>query len=568
MFRRYRQRRGPYGMAAPSVMPSVIRSVILLALLIFILYILARWVLWLFGGGDQLQRASVLMHVEQGTMVNVSLEGGLMQRAEDSLKLYAGDKVATGGNGHALLTFFDESHLRMDVQSELMINESTRGSDESEFALTLLKGSLWLQTPDVATSSGTVTRTITLPRYSISVPNDAEIIVEEGTLLVFSADGAGVEMQLKNNASPVMVGEGQQLVLPAGEFTGDPIDLRSAIEPLAMQRTFIEESRGLNITEDSGSSAPSDDDVLTIITPADKALITTATVKVQGSVGPRVQRVRVNGYQSTINLQAHTFEQELSIKEGVDTTLTIEALDGRGIVLARETRTVRRGTQALPPPVISSPAKGGEIYRTQKTEFAISGTVPAGVQGVMVNDYKLQLFRPGDTTWSYLASTALNNLKAGSNAYDVYTLDAAGNKSEPVRITILLEAGTEGVVGTSSTPSGGSTSSQAIIDESQLPNNTPLLPGSLAVTGPTPGTTHTATGSEFLLEGTTPQATESVWVNGYKLQLYKPGNAYWNYIAKAEFNTLKPGRNVYKVTARNDKGEILDTLEYTATYNP
>lgn len=567
MFRRYRQRRGPYGMAAPSVVPSVIRSLVLLGLLLFILYTLARWVLWLFGGGDQLQRASVLMRVERGTVVNVSLEGGLMQRAEDTLKLYAGDKVATGGNGNALLTFFDGSHARMDVQSELMIDESSRGTDESEFAITLLKGSLWMQTPDASTNSGTISRTITLPRYNIRVPNDAEIVVEESTLLVFSADGAGVEMHLTNNETPVMIGEGQQIVLPAGEYAGDPIDLRSAIEPLAMQRTFIEESRGLKITEGTGSSIPTDDDVLTITSPADKALVTSATVKVQGTIGPRVQRVRVNGYQSNINLQAHTFEQELSVKEGVDTTLTVEALDGRGIVLERETRTVRRGTQALPPPVITSPAKSGEIYRTQKTEFAISGTVPAGIQGVMVNDYKLQLFRPGDATWSYLASTALNNLKSGTNVYDVYTLDAAGNKSEPVRITILLEAGTEGVVGTSS-PAGGSTTSQAPVSEDQLPNNAPLLPGTITVTGPTPGNVHTATGSEFLLEGTTPKSTQSVWVNGYKLQLYKPGNTFWNYIAKAEFNTLKPGKNVYKITARNEKGEILDTFEYNATYNP
>ena len=94
------------------------------------------------------------------------------------------------------------------------------------------------------------------------------------------------------------------------------------------------------------------------------------------------------------------------------------------------------------------------------------------------------------------------------------------------------------------------------------------MPGTLAVTGPAAGTQFTATGSEFLLEGTTPKSTASVWVNGYKLQLYTPGKTFWNYIAKVEFKTLKVGTNVYKIVARNAKDEILDVLEYTVTYNP
>lgn len=568
MFRRYRQRRGPYAMAAPSVMPSIIRSVILLGIALLLLYFVGKWVLWIFGVGGDMQRNAVLLSVENRSTVNVSLEGGLMQRAEGSIKLYESDRVTTGGNGHALLTFFDGTTGRIDVQSDVTIGESTLGSEESALSINVAAGSLWIRTPDLDTFSGAIIRDISTSRYSAKLPSDAEVVIDQHALIVFSGDGQGVELTVNGADEPVFIGEGQQIQLPDGNLGEDILRFRSAIEPLVAQRTFIEESRGIMIapTGSGEVAVVSDEDILNVTAPADRTNVTTNTVKVEGTISPRVERVRVNGYEATINRDMQSFTEEISLDADKDTMITIQAQDARGITLAEEIRTVRRGTEEITPPVITSPATAGQTYRTQRTEFEIVGTAPSNAAGIMVNEYKLQLFRAGDSNWSYLASTALNNLKSGTNIYDVYTLDAAGNKSQPVRITILLEAGSEGVVGGGT--SGSAASQAATIDETTLPNNAPLLPGSIAVTGPTAGTVHTATGSEFLLEGTAPKAAASVWVNGYRLQLFKAGSGYWNYIAKAEFNTLKPGTNVYTIVVRNDKNEILDSFEYTATYNP
>jgi hypothetical protein len=561
MFRRYRQRRGPYAMAAPSVVPSIIRSIILLALVLLILYVAGRWIIGLFGGAGA-QQSYVTMEVERGT-VNYSLEGGLMQRAEGTSRLFPDDRVTTGGNGNALLTFFDGSVARIDVQSDVTI-EGSRQAEESETSLVLAGGALWMRTPTVEGFSGAITRTVDLPRYSATIPSDAEVVIEENGVLVFSADGQGVALSIDGVSDTLYIGEGQQYVLPDdNEITGDPYRYRSAIEPLAVQRDFIEESRTIKIgTVATGTGTTTGEDMLTVTQPADKTAVTTATVRVAGEVAKRVERVRVNGSDAVIDRSDDTFTMELALTEGSN-TLTIDALDARGVVLEKETRTVTRGAQGIASPTITSPAKNGETYRTSQTEFAITGTVPAGAAGVMVNDYKLQLFRAGDTTWSYLASTALNNMKSGTNVYDVYTLDAAGNKSAPARITILLEAGAQGVVG-----GGAAASSQPAVNEATLPKNDPLQPGTLSVTGPTPGRTHTATGSEFLLEGTTPSGTATVWVNGYRLQLFKTAGTYWNYIARTDYGTLKPGTNVYRIVARNADNQILDQFEYTVTYNP
>jgi len=557
-------------MAAPSPVPSLLKSIVLLVLALLILYFAGRFVIGLFGAGNEVQRAAAMMHVENRGTVNVSLEGGLMQRAEDSLKLYPGDRVTTGSNGHALLSFFEGTGIRLDEQSDLTIEESSRGTSQSTIELELTKGALWIRTPKANTYSGSVIRTIITPSFSLDLPSDTEAVIEEKALIVFSADGQGVKMTADGADDAVYIGEGQKITLPA-EVTGDILSHRTSIDPMTLQRPFVEDTRAMDVSDEPGSPKHSTDadtpeELLVVTNPADKTLVTGSTVKVEGTIGLRVDRVRVNGYQASIDKAQKKFSQELSLREGeTETTILVEALDARGLVLAKVSRTVKRGSQKVEGPAIVAPAKGGETYRTQKTEIEINGTAPAAAAGIMVNDYKLQLFRPGDKNWSYLASTTLNNYKQGTNVYDVYVIDANGNRSDPVRLTILLEAGSVGVVGTSSSAAG---SASSVVTETQLPNNAPLKPGTIAVTGPTPGATHTATGSEFVLQGSTPSDTQTVWVNGYRLQLYTPGKTTWNYIAKTEYQTLKPGTNVYRIVARNEKGEIIDAFEYTATYKP
>ncbi len=83
---------------------------------------------------------------------------------------------------------------------------------------------------------------------------------------------------------------------------------------------------------------------------------------------------------------------------------------------------------------------------------------------------------------------------------------------------------------------------------------------------PAAGTQYTATGSEVVIEGTTIAETDSVWVNGYKLQLYRPGVTTWNYIARESMGNLKRGTNTYRIVTRDKQNVILDVLVYTITY--
>ncbi len=69
-----------------------------------------------------------------------------------------------------------------------------------------------------------------------------------------------------------------------------------------------------------------------------------------------------------------------------------------------------------------------------------------------------------------------------------------------------------------------------------------------------------------MIVGATSSQTASIWVNDYRLQLYKAGKTTWNYIASVAFANMKKGRNVYVITARDAEEKILDRVEYIVNY--
>ncbi len=570
MFRRYRQRRGPYALAKESVVPSFVRSLILLLIVGAVLYFVVRGFLGLFGlfGGGQV-RTPVTFTIENRGTVNVSLEGGLMQRGDNNMKLYALDKIASSANGHARLAFFDGSWVRTDNNTEITIEKSSEKEDDSAFALDITKGSIWISTPPSTSYSGTIVRTVTTPAFTLHIPADTQAIIEEDALMVFSAEGNGVGITLANGKQEEFIGEGQQMIL-TGTPSGSALKYRSAIDPLAAQKPFVQESRQMTrpdaaVPTGSGSVAI-DADGIVVTAPTEGAVIAGNTVTITGKIGTHIEKVRINGHLVTIDTVNHTFTEELALNAATVTEINIDGLDANDSVLDQVTRTVKKAAQSVNVPTITSPAGNGQTYRTQADQIEIKGKAPTGASGMMVNDYKLQLFRTGDTSWTYLASKPLNNLVDGKNIFNVYALDADGNPSAPATVTVLIEPGIVGVVSTGSTVTSSSSSAPAQIDEATLPQNAPLNPGTLAVTGPQAGTSYTATGSEILIEGTTSTQTAAVWVNGYKLQLYRAGTTTWNYIAKVDFGTLKKGTNVYVINARDKDGKIVDTLTYTVTY--
>ncbi len=570
MYLRPRHRRGAYPLAAEHTLPRSLRILLAGGAVLFAAYLIWTLFLRLLGFGGGLERAGAFLAVEERGTVSVSIDGK-QQRAENGMMLFPEETVITGPGAHASLQFFDGSRARLDDGTELTITESSRGQRSSQLTLALEKGNIWLMTAGVRSFTGSIAWTITSPTLKFSITPGTEALLSPTRVLVFSSESEGISVTLAGH-DPFLISEGQQWTLPASAQVGANIfDYRSPLDQAEARSAFVVESRALLSQASIGtrSSAPGNasTELLTLIEPQNGMVLTTPTVIVRGLVGAGVTRILVNGRPALLDTAKRTFSQEVSPPDGqAEFAITVQALDDARTVLAEVQRRITRApAPPLSAPTITTPARAGDTYRTHAEELILRGGAPKGAVGIMVNDYKLQLFDPAKGEWSYVASLRLRNMVTGTNTYDVYALDAQGKKSPAARLTIIQGGeGADGVVSTASSAAVGSSAAGA----GPLPQNAPLLPGTLLINLPEPGTTHTETGTGFLLIGSTSPKTASIWVNDYRLQLYKPGKESWNYIVDVAINNLKKGRNVYKVIARDGENQILDALTYTVEYQP
>ncbi|MFH0820302.1 MAG: peptide ABC transporter substrate-binding protein [Candidatus Peregrinibacteria bacterium] len=87
-------------------------------------------------------------------------------------------------------------------------------------------------------------------------------------------------------------------------------------------------------------------------------------------------------------------------------------------------------------PTYINGSNGGRDFKTTENKVTITGTAPARTNAILVNDYELQKFAPGDKGWSYVASEEFGNLKRGDNVFEVSALDYQEKKTFLDRITV------------------------------------------------------------------------------------------------------------------------------------
>ncbi|QQR84142.1 FecR domain-containing protein [Candidatus Peregrinibacteria bacterium] len=173
--------------------------------------------------------------------------------------------------------------------------------------------------------------------------------------------------------------------------------------------------------------------------------------------------------------------------------------------------------------VITAPNSGNDL-ETSGTEFEILGSVPKETTRVEVNDYQLQKYVAGTTSFSYRAYASIGNLEIGQkNRYVVRAYDKDGTLLGSDEITISVQSGT-----------------------SQAP----------VITLPVSSTSYTTTLETLVLGGTVGKWTNRVYVNGEELKEYIPGSESWRTTV-----SLQPGANTFTVKAERD-GETVgsDTI--------
>jgi hypothetical protein len=523
------------------------------------------------------RKTSAELEIRSQDGVQVSLQAGDFQAAEPGLKIYAGDAVATRSAGDVIVRFFDGTRIRLDQNTDVKILQSDKQStDNSLLEVQLRSGRMWISTPTVFSFSGTILRTVGTENYSVHITPGSNVLISNQILNVLRASGLGEEVTLRTAGNPVFfVGEGQYFSLEGNakaaiEQGADPYEFRDPVTVEQLKDEFLQSSYVLmNAPKDSppvsmGSGAGLPDGSgktpLTILSPKNREEVTAKSVTVSGRVGARVSEVLINGKSIPIKSD-FSFTADVSIGSETVLNMTIEALDPQGITLAREIRTVVNAFKVIvEPPRIKSPAGSGETITVTRPIVEITGEAAPNTAGILVNDYRLQLFKTGNRTWSYLANAAYDNLKIGENRFTVIAVDGDGNRSVPRTVTVVYQP--------DNTTQSGSSVTQSSSSLAPIKQNPPLSPGTIIISLPTSGTSADTTSKELSIVGKTSPQTDSISVNGYTLSLYEPSAESWRYIASVDLGTMKRGLNVYRIVARNKSGEILDVLEYSLTYRP
>ena len=91
---------------------------------------------------------------------------------------------------------------------------------------------------------------------------------------------------------------------------------------------------------------------------------------------------------------------------------------------------------------INSPNEGKD-WETTTDRVTITGTLPKDTKTIIINDYELKKYVPGDNGWSYVASVEFDNLKPGENIYKVYAVDFKEEKKliDSIKITYGTQVG-------------------------------------------------------------------------------------------------------------------------------
>lgn len=95
-------------------------------------------------------------------------------------------------------------------------------------------------------------------------------------------------------------------------------------------------------------------------------------------------------------------------------------------------------------------SSGKNTVESSKSYQLIEGTTPKETDQIVVNNYPLSKYQPGDTDWSYIAAVSLGTLKTGENKFTVKALDEDGDEIASETVTIVYQGGESGTL----TPSG------------------------------------------------------------------------------------------------------------------
>lgn len=535
----------------------------------------------------------VFLNIESGSAKAMTVGKSEWQNAPDKIYLYRGERFKTGTDGRATLTFFDQSIMRLNTNTEVSFASLKKKNDTHQIEVELVKGDVWVKVERIMN-----------PDSNVSVTTDALTVDSRGGVFAISAPGTvymvegTAQVGAKYDDEVIKtytLGVGQQFMVDEAAITSIKED-RDAEVIYALSDTFkktnwyrwnvkkdgavsaFEESDLEGIDEDiteaeDFQSDPADETaeamasedltnigrVVYITKPSKNTETNKSNLTVEGRYdAEKISAVYLDGKKALLKNGTWTADVKL-VSEG-ENRISLEAEDLSGSKTVLDALIIFYDKTAPATPTITEPGANNETVEIEDVEQLIKGTVSKDTAAVIVNDYRLTKYVPGSQGFEYYAKTVYGNLQAGENEFKVIAEDKAGNQSETAVIILKL--------------------SQDVIDEKagegtkeaedpDTADETTSLPkasstGGVKITSPNNGESFTTSETEFEIAGTVPEGAAKVEVNDYALSLFSAGDTTFKYRAYVSIGNLKIGeKNTYTVKAYNEAGASLGEASIT-----
>jgi len=534
----------------------------------------------------------VFLNIESGSAKAMTVGKSEWQNAPDKIYLYRGEQFKTGADGRATFTFFDQSLMRLNTNTEVAFSALKKKNETHNIEVELVRGDVWMQI-----------ERITNPGSTFGVTTDLMTVDSRGGVIAISAPGtvymlegtAQVGVKYEDDViKTYTLGVGQQFLvdeakaqaIERGEDAEMIFALSDSFKQTNWYRWNIKKDGAVNAFEESDLDATDEETgeiqdpasledeeaeedlanigrVAYVTKPSKDTETNKSTISVEGNFDPeKINAVYVEDQKATVTAAGKwkvasvelTFEGENELK------IEAEKLDGTKSTL--EPLVVIYDKTAPDMPTFTDPGANDETVEIDDTEQIIKGSVSKDTVAIIVNDYRLTKYVPGSGTFEYYAKTEYGNLEVGDNEYKAIAEDKAGNQSEPAIISLTL---TQEVVDSAENEDEESVDTQdpaSQDDEDELPQASSS--GGVKITAPNGGESFTTNETEFEIAGTVPEDTAKVEVNDYALSLFQPGDTTFKYRAFVSIGNLKIGeKNVYSVEAYDEDGKLLGEASIT-----
>ena len=549
----------------------------------------------------------VFLTIENGSAKAMTVGKSEWKNAPDNIYLYSGEKLKTGVDGRATLTFSDQSIVRLDSNTEIELIQLKKKKEASVIEVALEEGQIWAKVERINNPDSLFT--ISTENITVDSRGGDLAVTHPATVYVFS-DSAQVGIKYDDEIiKTVNVGVGQQFMVDSEGIQNINEDLEQDLI-FALSDSFkssnwyrwnmkkdgaitaFEESEEEDVeTEDIASGEDDDEDgeiivgrLVSITKPSPNSATNKSTISLEGLYdSDKVQAVYINGKKASLSGTNKWKIYELTLAQEGENDLTVEAEDLSGVRQELDPFIITYDITPPPAPVIEepSPEEGEDSVTIEDIEQVIKGSVSKDTYAVIVNDYRLSKYVPGSKEFTYYAKIAYGNLEVGENEYVAIAEDKAGNQSDETKIILVLEQETVDEAGLETESddvetvplSGASPGEEDEVEESTdepepeeepepLPEST--SEGGVTITDPNGGESFTTSETEFDIEGTVPEGTVKVMVNDYTLSLFEEGDTTYRYSAKSSFGNLEIGeKNEYTVKAYGEDNNLLGSASIT-----